>query len=126
MDGYCYDPTLLLRFKKETYYEIYKPYNVSKITIEDYKNRCDYNKQFYENIVNTELSDFLPNGRKRTDLGVMIPLVQRNSEMSDNEDFKNELNEFLKSIQYNEKQVYEEMHQAFQECLEEKLKKCIP
>ena len=52
MDGYCYDPTLLLRFKKETFYEIYKPYNVSKTTTEEYKNCCDYNKQVYEDIVN--------------------------------------------------------------------------
>lgn len=76
MDGYCYDPSSLLRFKKETYYKVYKPYNISKITVEEYKNCCDYNKQFYEDIVNTKLSDFQPNGKKRTDLSVIIPLVQ--------------------------------------------------
>ena len=123
MDGYCYDPTLLLRFKKETYYEIYKPYNVSKTTTEKYKNCCDSNKQFYEDIVNTELSDFQPNGRKRTDLCVMIPLVQGIAKMGTDEDFKKELNEYLKSIQYDERQVYEEMNQAFQKCLKEERKK---
>lgn len=118
MDGYCYDPTLLLKFKfkKETYYEIYKPYNVSKTTAEEYKNCCDSNKQFYEDIVNTKLTDFQPNGSKRTDLCVMIPLVQGIAEMTTNEDFKKELNEYLKSIQYDEKQVYEEMNVAFQKC----------
>lgn len=114
MDGYCYDPTLLLRFKKEVYYEIYKPYNVSKMTTEEYKNCCDSNKQFYEDIVNTKLNDFQPNGRKRTDLCVTIPLVQGIAEMGTNEDFKKEFNEYLKSIQYDEKQVYEEMNQSFQ------------
>lgn len=116
MNGYCYDPTLLLKFKKETYYEIYKPYNVSKTTAEEYKNCCDSNKQFYEDIVNTKLTDFQPNGSKRTDLCVMIPLVQGIAKMTTNEDFKKELNEYLKSIQYDEKQVYEEMTVAFQKC----------
>lgn len=36
MDSYCYDPTLLLRFKKETYYDIFIPSNVFKVTIEEY------------------------------------------------------------------------------------------
>lgn len=122
MDGYCYDPTLLLRFKKETYYEIYKPYNISKTTTEEYKNCCVSNKQFYEDIVNTELSDFQPNGRKRTDLCVMIPLVQGIAEMGTDDDFKKELDDYLKLIQYDERQVYEEMNQAFQKCLEESKK----
>lgn len=122
MDGYCYDPSLLLRFKKETYYEIYEPYNVSKITIEDYKKLGDYNKQFYEDIVNTKLSDFQPNGRKRMDLGVMIPFVQGIAEMGTNEDFKRELNDYLKLIQYDERQVYEEMDAQFQKCLNEKVR----
>ena len=123
MDGYCYDPTLLLRFKKETYYEIYKPYNVYKITTEEYKNCCDSNRQIYEDIVNTELKDFQPNGRKRTDLCTKIPLIQGIAEMRTDEDFKKELNEYLNSIQYDERQVYEEMNQSFQKCLKEETTK---
>lgn len=122
MDGYCYEPTLLHRFKKETYYEIFKPYNVSKATADEYKNCCDSNKQFYEDIVNTKLSDFQPNGRKRTDLFITIPLVQRIAEMGTDEDLKKELNEYLKLIQYDEKQIYEEINQAFQKCLKQEKK----
>lgn len=117
MNGYCYDPTLLLRFKKEIYYEIYKPYNVSKITIEEYKNYCDSNKQFYEDIVNTKLSDFHPNGRKRADLYVIIPQIQITADMITDVDFKKELNDYLKTIQYDEKQIYEEMNQEFKKFL---------
>lgn len=123
MDGYCYDPSLLLRFKKETYYEIYKPYNVSKTTIDEYKNCCDSNKQFYEDIINTNISDFQPNGRKRIDLCVIIPLIKGIAEMGTNEDFKNELNNYLKSIQYNERQISEEMDTVFQKQLKEKSRK---
>jgi hypothetical protein len=117
MDGYCYDPSLLLRFKKEIYYEIYRPYNVTKITTDEYKNCCDYNRQFYEDVVKTKLSDFQPNGSKRIDLCVVIPLVQGIAEMETNENFKRELNEYLELIQYDEIQVYEEMNTAFQKCL---------
>ena len=123
IDGYCYDPSLLLRFKKQTYYEIYKPYNISKTTAKEYKDCCDSNKRLYEDIVNTKLSDFQPNGRKRTDLCVMIPLVQGIAEMGTDVDFKRELNEYLESIHYDERQVYEEMNQAYQKCLEEETKK---
>lgn len=111
------------RQTKETYYEIYKPYNIYKTTTEEYKNCCDSNKQFYEDIVNTELSDFQPNGRKRTDLCVMIPLVKGIAEMGTDDNFKKELDDYLKLIQYDERQVYEEMNQAFQKCLEEESKK---
>lgn len=52
----------------------------------------------------------------------MIPLVQEVAEMGTNADFKKELSEYLKLIQYNEKQVYEEMKTAFQKCLEEEKK----
>lgn len=114
MDGYCYDPTLLLKFKKETYYEIYKPYNVSKTTTKEYKNHCTSNKQTYEDIINTKLTDFQPNGRKRTDLILIIPIMQKIAEMGTNEDFKKELNDYLNLIQYDEKQVYEEMNITLQ------------
>jgi hypothetical protein len=39
------------------------------------------------------------------------------AEMESNEDFKRELNDYLESIQYDEKQVYEEMNTAFQKCI---------
>lgn len=123
MDGYCYDPSLLLRFKKETYYEIYKPYNISKTTIEEYKNCCDSNKQFYEDVVNTELSDFLPNGRKRTELCVMIPLIYGIAETGSDTDFKQELEDYLEAIQYDERQIFEETSDIFRKCLKKETKK---
>lgn len=113
MDGYCYDPSLLCRFKKETYYEIYKPYNVSKTTAEEYKNCCDSNRQFYEDIVNTKLSDFQPNGSKRIDLCVMIPLLEGIANSSDDPEFKRDVCYYLSAIQYDEQQVFGEMNMAF-------------
>lgn len=114
MDGYCYDPSLLLKFKKENYYKIYKPYNVSKTTAEEYKNNCEFNKQVYEDILNTKLTDFQPNGRKRNDLCTIIPLIQEIAEKRVNTDLKKELDNYLKLIQYDEMQIYEEMSQNMQ------------
>lgn len=114
---YCYDPSLLLKFKKETYYEIYKPYNVSKTTIDEYKT-C--NKQLYEDIVSTKLIDFQPNGKKRIDLCTVIPLIQAIAKGKNNEDFKKELNEYLELIHYDENEIYEEMNTTIQKCLYKK------
>lgn len=114
IDDYCYDPSLLLKFKKETYYEIYKPYNVSKITLDEYKNCCEFNKQVYEEITNTKLSDFQPNGKKRTDLCIMIPLFQETADMNPDSGFKEKLNDYLKLVQYDKKQAHEEIISNFQ------------
>lgn len=114
IDDYCYDPSLLLKFKKETYYEIYKPYNVSKITLDEYKNCCEFNKQVYEEITNTKLSDFQPNGKKRTDLCIMIPLFQETADMNPDSEFKEKLNDYLKLVQYDKKQAHEEIISNFQ------------
>lgn len=116
IDNYCYDPSLSLKFKKE----IYKPYNVSKTTIDEYKK---INKQLYEDIVNAKLIDFQPNGKKRTDLCTMIPVIQEISEMIKDTDFKKELNEYLKLINYDEKQICEDMNIAIQKCLNKEVKK---
>ena len=116
MDDYCYCPTLLLKYKKEIYYEIYKPHNVSKTTIDEYKNCSASNRQFYEDVVNTTLNDFLPNGRKRLELGMVIPLIEPIA----NKDFQKDLENYLNQIKYDEKQIYEETERQMQEILKKK------
>ena len=115
IDDYCYDPTSLMRFKKETYYEIYKPSAISKITHEEYKS-CEYSRNFYEEIVNTKLSDMQPHGTKRIYLSFIVPLVLKIAEMENNESFKKELDDYLKEVLYDEAQVEEESKQVFQRC----------
>ncbi len=118
IDDYCYDPTSLMRFKKETYYEIYKPYAISKITHEEYKS-SEYSRKFYEDIVNTKLSDKKPHGNKRIDLSVTVPLALGIAEMEKNECFKTELDDYLKKVLYDKAQVEEQSEQAFQRCLKD-------
>ena len=106
IDDYVYDPSLMMRFEKKLYYKIYNPTDVHKITYEDYKK---VNGSYYDDVRNTNISDFQLGGSKRTDLYVSIPLIKRIAEYSNNEKFKKELDEYLAIIQYDEKQVYDEL-----------------
>lgn len=106
---YVYDPTLLLRFKREVYYNMYYPSNVCKCTKEEY---IEHNKEFYEDIKNTTLQDYQIGGRKRTDLCVTIPLLETIANSSNDEEFKRDVVYYLAAIQYDETQVYEEMNYA--------------
>lgn len=104
--NYVYDPSLMMRFEKDLYYKIYRPTDVHKISKEEY---IKVNGSYYDEVRNTTLEDFKLGGKKRTDLCVSIPLVLGIAEMSNDENFKRELDEYLTSIQYDEKQVCEEL-----------------
>ena len=110
MDDYVYDPSLLMRFERDLYYKIYSPTDVHKATKEDYQK---VNRSYYDDVRNTSISDFQPGGCKRTDLCVSIPLVRGAADYSTDEGFKKELNEYLELIQYDEKQVYDELNFKF-------------
>ena len=103
---YVYDPSLTLRFDKDLYYKIYNPSNIYKYTKKEYR---ETNKKYYDMIKNTTISDFQPGGSKRTDLCTVIPLIRQIAEYSCDENFKKDLDEYLSLIQYDEKQVYEEL-----------------
>lgn len=105
LGDYVYDPTLLLRFRKDVYYNLYCPTNVHKYSVEQYAKE---NKEFYDDIKHTTLDDYKPGGKKRMDLCLMIPLLKGIADNSNNEDFKRDVFYYLNSIQYDEQQVYEE------------------
>ena len=101
------------------YYKIYRSTNVYKFTKEDY---IKFNGSYYDEVKNTKLEDFQIGGSKRMDLCVNIPLVRGIAEYSNDENFKRELNEYLTLIQYDEKEVYDEL---FSSCLDGFRKKKI-
>lgn len=108
IDNYVYDPSLMMRFDKDLYYKIYMPTNISKSTKEEYCQIGD-NKKFYDDVVQTTISDYQINGSKRTDLITIIPLLSSIAKMSGNQDFIREFNEHLSLIQYDEYQISEEL-----------------
>lgn len=75
MENYVYDPSRLLKFKIETFYQLYKPTNISRCNVEQYKMISKENKEFYEEAQNTTLKDLLPNGKRRNQLLFLAPYV---------------------------------------------------
>ena len=108
--NYVYDPFLTLKFDKDLYYELYSPTNIRKETKEDYKK---VSSSFYDEVMSTTIEDFQPGGRKRTDLCLTIPAIKEIAELSNNDDFKKELDEYLEMIQYDEKQIQDELKVEF-------------
>lgn len=102
---WAYDPTFLMRFKKDLYYKIFGVSDTIKCTKAQYLE-SEFTKQFYDEIKSTTLADFQPNGRKRLDLLTTIPLVRGIAAASGNETFKADLDQYLTAIQYDEKQIY--------------------
>lgn len=115
--NHVYDPSLMMRFDRDLYYKIYSPTKVHKATKEDY---IKLNGGYYDEVRKTKVEDFQIGGSKRADLCVSIPLVRGIAEHSSDENFKRELNEYLKLIQYDEKQVYDELMTSFEACLKHK------
>ena len=111
MGDYVYDPTLLMRFEKELYYNIYMPFNVIKTTTEEYclAPEC---KALYDDITKTTIQDLQTPGVKRINLIASIPTVQEMAEMSNNPDFVKELNEHLASINYDIQQILDDFDLA--------------
>ena len=97
---------MTLRFDKDLYYEIYSPTNIRKVNKEDYKK---VGSSFYDEVMSTTIEDFQPGGRKRTDLCSIIPIVKEIVMISNNDDLKKEFDEYLEMIQYDEKQIQDEL-----------------
>lgn len=105
--NYVYDPSHLKRFDKDLYYEMYKPTKIKKCTHKEYMKR---NKEFYNNIINTTLDDFRSNTQKRLDLITIIPVIEATAKLPGNTELLKDLNEFLKAVEYNEKEIFEELN----------------
>ena len=106
-DGWVYDPTLLYKFKKELYYKIYLPKNIIYRRPEEYKK-----SPIYQSIVKTTIDDLIPGGKERYHLCVTIPLVKGIAEMSGNADFIKELEQHLEEIEYDYKEITDELNSS--------------
>ena len=116
IDNYVYDPSSLLRYDKKLYYEMFKPTNISKCNKDEY---CmdDSCRKLYEDIKKTTILDFRPNGKKRMDLVMMIPLIEGIAKESGNQEFIDVLNDYLNTILYDEKTINKELEDAMDEVI---------
>lgn len=111
---FVYDPSLMLKFDKETYYSLYGCSNVSKIDKETYLSQ---HKEFVDFHVSHDFNEFRPNGNRRLELGLLIFQIRALCELLDDKDFIKDLNAYLTLIEYDEKEIYEERQEFIKNIL---------
>lgn len=103
-DGWVYDPTSLLMYRKDIYY---KAYGVSDV--KSYPKEVYSSSELYQGVINTSIDDFKPGGDKRTDLIMIIPFTERIAQLKKDKCFMEELNKFLEEIEYDYESIMEEL-----------------
>ncbi len=99
-EGWCYDPTILARVEKKTYYRLMGVSNEREI----YTRATRFRNKQYLSVYNGSIKDYLPNGPRREELKMWIPaLLQmpQSEEFDDNALFRAELNAFLLSVDFD-------------------------
>ena len=111
IDDYVYDQTSLYKYKKDLYYKIYEPTDITKITTEDYikENKEEYHK------TKKALEDYLPDGDNRIDLYYLITILEEIVLLT-NEEIEN----YFKLIKYNKETFEEEIEKIFQKKMDSK------
>ena len=115
--NYVYDPSLMLKFDRDTYYELYGSSDISRCDKETYLRE---HKDFVDQHVSHSLDDFKPGGDRRLELGILIIQLRTLSNMIDDEEFSKELEEYLDAIEYDEGQIQREREIAIQKILSDK------
>ena len=105
IDNFVYDPSLMLRFDKDTYYRLYGCSNVKKMDRDTYFAQ---NGDYVDKYVSYSLEDFKPNGKRRLELGVLIFQLKSLSRMVRDKQFADDLDNYLSLVEYDEEQIRDE------------------
>jgi len=111
---FVYDPSLMLKFDKDTYYSLYGCSNVKKTTKEVYLLQS---KDFVDAHVSHDFNEFRPNGKRRLELGALIIQIKALTQMLGDEQFSKDFNDYLSLIQYDPKQINQERQKVIQQIL---------
>ena len=111
---YVYDPSIMLKFDKETYYKLYGTTDITRI---DKKTYLKEHKEFVESVISTDYDDFRPGGKRRLELGVLVLQIRAIASMVDDPEFKKDLAEYLDFIEYDADQIQRERDVVVQELL---------
>jgi len=114
---YVYDPSLMLKFNKETYYTLYDCSNVTKIDKQTYLLQ---HKGFVDSHVSHDFDEFNHNRKRRLEFGLLFFQLKALSELLGDEQFAKDLNNYQSCIEYDEKQIYEDREVAIQRILTNK------
>jgi len=98
-DGWCYDPTHMLKFKQELYYQMFQPTDVKK------SPRCDLEKdEFYQQCLSGHF--------ERMSLICTIPLLEEIAKLSNNQDYIKEIERYKVKVNYDYETIREELYSA--------------
>ena len=115
---FVYDPSIMLKFDKDTYYNLYGISNVKKC---DKKTYLEQHSDFVSQHVSHDINDFRPGGSRRLELGVLIIQLRCLSSMLGDEEFTNDLNNYLESISYDEKQICDERNKVIEKIMRDEV-----
>lgn len=111
---FVYDPSLMLKFDKNIYYSLYGCDDVIKI---DKKNYLLQHQEFVNSYVSYDIDEFRSGGKNRLDLGLIIcQLKVLSNRLNDNE-FTEDLNNYLDLVEYDEDQISEERNEIMKKIL---------
>ena len=116
---YVYDPSLMLKFDKDIYYSLYECSNVTKTNKDEYYLE---HSDFVNAYVSYDYNDFMPNGNRRLDLGILIYQIKVLSEMIGDISFIDDINNYLTKIKYNEDDITMERHAVLKKILNDDTK----
>ena len=111
---YVYDPSLMLKFKKDVYYSLYSPTDVSKCDKATYVSE---HKDFIDSVACTDFNEYKPGGKRRLDLGILVFQIQTLVSMLNDESLTKDLNEYLESIEYDAEQIQREKNKVIEDIL---------
>lgn len=97
---YVYDPTYVLRFEKELYYQLFEPSEVIRMSHNNYFCN-EENKEEYNIIMNTKAEDFMPGGIRENEAKTMIPIMKDIISISNNYEMEKDLEDFTNLINYD-------------------------
>lgn len=112
---WVYDPSAVTKVRKDLYYKMFEPYDIHKITKDEFCSLSEDHKKAYENISETTIDDLRPYGKKRLELGNRIPQVIFHFAQTDNQELYTDLVSFLKEVQYDPDEIEQEINEKFEE-----------
>ena len=114
---YVYDPSIMLKFKKDVYYQLYGTSDLMKVDKETYLRE---HKDFVDLVVSNDFNEFKPGGKRRLELGILVIQVLAMADMINNPEVTKDLNEYLELIEYDADQIQQERNKAIEEILHSK------
>lgn len=114
LGNYVYDPAVMLRFDKDTYYALYECSNVSK---DDKDTYYQQHKEFIDEHVTQDFDEFKQNGKRRLELDIIVKQIMVLMKYLDDEQFNKDVSEYLALVEYDEELIEQERKDVIEKIL---------